>query len=149
MYQKSSLEQLKSASLGDVKVYKASAEARKVELEGLKVKGGKGWTAELQQELDDVVMFIVDVEEFIDEKEAAIRAEAKEETTKPAFVPAPGTEAMVHVKLVQGRRFNPNTGKEESVPFVQMFSFSEWQLFKQNHANIGYTILEELHNPYK
>ena len=55
---------------------------------------------------------------------------------------------MVHLSLVQGRRFNPLTGKEESKVFTQLFTFAEWQLFKKNYKNLGYTVMAALHDPY-
>ena len=55
---------------------------------------------------------------------------------------------MVHLSLVRGRRFNPLTGKEESKVFTQLFTFAEWQLFKKNYKNLGYTIMAALHDPY-
>lgn len=58
-----------------------------------------------------------------------------------------GTADMLHVKLVKGRRFNPNTGKEEAVPYVQMFSKSEYRVFEPAANRLGYTILEILHKP--
>lgn len=143
MLQKIELHQLLSLSLDQIKDYKAKAQARKTELEALKVKGGKAWTSELQEELDDAALFLVDVEEAIEEKIKAVNA-AKVDSYK---VPA-GTEKMVHLSLVRGRRYNPNTGKEISEPFVQVFTYSEWQLFKKNFARLGFVIVAALHDPY-
>lgn len=141
MSQKMDLQQLQSHSLEEVKAYKKEAQKRKAELEALKTKGGKAWTPELQEELDDVALFLVDVDDVIEEKAANI-------TTKPSYIPAPGTEKMVHLSLVRGRRFNPITGKEESKVFTQLFTFAEWQLFKKNYKNLGYTVMAALHDPY-
>lgn len=139
MSQKMDLQQLQSHSLEEVKAYKKEAQERKIELEALKTKGGKEWTPALQEELDDVALFLVDVDDVIEEKA----------TTKiPSYSPAPGTENMVHLSLVQGHRFNPHTGKEESKVFTQLFTFAEWQLFKKNYKNLGYTIIAALHDPY-
>ena len=74
--------------------------------------------------------------------------EAKPEN-KNGYIPKPGTEKLVHVKLVRGRRFDENTGKEISSPYIQMFTFGEYKNFKKNASLIGYTIVEELYNPYK
>lgn len=142
MYQKMDLQQLQSHSLEEVKAYKKQAVARKSELEALKAKGGKAWTSELQEELDDIALFLVDIDEVIEEKEMASKVE------KVSYTPKPGTEKMVHLSLVRGRRFNPNTGKEESKPFTQLFTFAEWQLFKNNFKGLGYTIMAALHDPY-
>lgn len=142
MYQKMDLQQLQGHSLEEVKAYKKQAVARKAELEALKAKGGKAWTDELQDELNDVALFLVDIDDVIEEKAA------KTKTEKSTYVPSPGTENMVHLLLVHGRRFNPLTGKEESAPFTQLFTFAEWQLFKENFKGLGYTIMEALHDPY-
>lgn len=141
MSQKMDLQQLQSHSLEEVKAYKKEAQKRKAELEALKTKGSKAWTPELQEELDDVALFLVDVDDVIEEKAASIN-------TKPSYIPAPGTEKMVHLSLVRGRRFNPITGKEESKVFTQLFTFAEWQLFKKNYKNLGYTVMAALHDPY-
>lgn len=141
MSQKMNLQQLQSHSLEEVKAYKKEAQKRKAELEALKAKSGKAWTPALQEELDDVALFLVDVDDVIEEKAAST-------TTKPSYNPAPGTEKMVHLSLIRGRRFNPLTGKEESKVFTQLFTFAEWQLFKKNYKNLGYTVMTALHDPY-
>lgn len=118
------------------------AENRKSELEAAKAKGGKAWTDNLQDELDEVVLFLVDVDDIIEEKSSA------SEESKNAYTPKPGTENMVHLSIVRGRRFNPMTGKEESPAYTQMFTFAEWQLFKKAYKGLGYTIMGVLHDPY-
>lgn len=143
MLQKLELQQLQALSLEDVKSYKKKAVERKAELEAAKAKGGKAWTSDLQEELDEVVLFLVDVDDVIEEKSSASKTQAKSD-----YTPKPGTEKMVHLSIVRGRRFNPLTGKEESAPFTQLFTFAEWQLFKKNFKGLGYTIMEVLHDPY-
>lgn len=141
MYQKMDLQQLQSHSLEEIKTYKNDAVARKAELEAVKAKGGKAWTTEMQEELDEIALFLVDVEEIIDQK-------MLEESATPSYVPEPGTEKMVHLSIIRGRRFNSMTGKEISKPFIQKFTFAEWQLFKKNFKGLGYTIMAALHDPY-
>lgn len=143
MLQKLELQQLQALSLEDVKSYKKKAIERKAELEAAKAKGGKAWTSDLQEELDEVVLFLVDVDDVIEEKSSASKTQAKS-----GYTPKPGTEKMVHLSLVRGRRFNPLTGKEESKVFTQLFTFAEWQLFKNNFKGLGYTIMAALHDPY-
>lgn len=146
MYQ--NLQQLKSHSLDEIKAYKEEALKTKAELEALKAKGGKNWTDSLQEDLDDAVLFLVDVEDVIAEKEKQVATGVESDAKKAAYTPKPGTEKMVHLSIVRGRRFNPMTGKEESMPFTQMFTFAEWQLFKKNFKNLGFTIMAVLHDPY-
>lgn len=143
MLQKLELQQLQALSLEDVKSYKKKAIECKAELEAAKAKGGKAWTSDLQEELDEVVLFLVDVDDIIEEKSSASKTQAK-----GGYTPKPGTEKMVHLSLVRGRRFNPLTGKEESKVFTQLFTFAEWQLFKNNFKGLGYTIMAALHDPY-
>ncbi len=141
MYQKIDLQQLQNHSLDELKAIKNKAVARKAELEAAKTKGGKGWTPDMQEEFDEVALFLVDLEEIIDQK-------MLEEPATPSYIPEPGTENMVHLSIVRGRRFNPMTGAEISKPFIQKFTFAEWQLFKNNFKGLGYTIMEALHDPY-
>lgn len=143
MLQKLEFQQLQALSLEDVKSYKKKAVECKAELEAAKAKGGKAWTSDLQEELDDVVLFLVDVDDVIEEKSLALKTQAKSD-----YTPEPGTEKMVHLSIVHGRRFNPMTGKEESPVYTQMFTFAEWQLFKKTYKGLGYTIMAALHDPY-
>lgn len=143
MLQKLEIQQLQALSLEDVKSYKKKAVERKAELEAAKAKGGKAWTSDLQEELDEVVLFLVDVDDVIEEKQNEATSTAENQ-----YVVKPGTEKMVHLSLVRGRRFNPLTGKEESKVFTQLFTFAEWQLFKNNFKGLGYTIMAALHDPY-
>lgn len=143
MLQKLELQQLQALSLEDIKSYKKKAVERKAELEATKTKGGKAWTSDLQEELDEVVLFLVDVDDIIEEKQKEATS-----TTKNEYVIKLGTEKMVHLSIVRGRRFNPMTGKEESPAFTQMFTFAEWQLFKKAYKGLGYTIMAVLHDPY-
>lgn len=143
MLQKLEIQQLQALSLEDVKSYKKKAVERKAELEAAKAKGGKAWTSDLQEELDEVVLFLVDIDDAIEEKQNEATSTAENQ-----YVVKPGTEKMVHLSLVRGRRFNPLTGKEESKVFTQLFTFAEWQLFKNNFKGLGYTIMAALHDPY-
>lgn len=144
MYQ--NLQQLKAHNLEEIKAYKESAIKTKAELEALKAKGGKAWTDKLQEELDEVVLFLVDVDEAIEEKLASEKS--KSEVKAATYTPQKGTEKMVHLSIVHGRRFNPMTGKEESIPYTQLFTFPEWQLFKKHFRSLGYSIMAVLHDPY-
>lgn len=126
-------------SPAEVRRHKEQALERKAQLEALKAQSGDAWTTELQDELDELAMFLVDVSEV-------------EEATKPKAnrynVPA-SERHLFHVQLVHGRRFNPRTGKEESYPYIQKFTRSEWNLFKENCTNLGYIIIAILHEPTK
>lgn len=150
MYQ--NLQQLKTLSYEELGVHKKNAGETKAELEALKAKGGKAWTQELQEKLNEVTLFLVDLEEALEEKEALQVEESEQKESyvpqKESYTPQKGTEKMVHLSIVQGRRFNPMSGKEESAPYIQMFTFPEWQLFKKHFVSLGYSIMSVLHDPY-
>ena len=133
-----------------MKVVKEQLEKRKATLEAAKAKGGEGWTAKLQEELDNLVLALVDVEEIYEEKVETTRTQPKNQAPaqEGKYVPAKGTEKSVHVKLIKARRYSSMTGEELSKPYVQIFTFGEWQLFKKNFKSLGYTITEALHDPY-
>lgn len=141
MLQKLKLQQLEKLSQSELEDYKTKIKAHKAGLESLKAKGGNDWNEKLQEELDETVLLLVDVDDIIEEKSSAQKTHD--------YVPKPGTENMVHLSIVRGRRFNPLTGKEESPTYTQMFTFAEWQLFKNAHKDLGYTIMAVLHDPYK
>ena len=94
---------------------------------------------------------MVDVDEVISEKKAkAELAKPEEEPEKePVYEVPKGAENVVHARICKGRRFNPNTGAEESKSYVQMFTIGEWNLFKQFHQMQGYHILDVLYNPFE
>ena len=143
MLQKLELQQLQALSLEDVKSYKKKAVERKAELEAAKAKGGKAWTSNLQEELDEVVLFLVDIDDIIEKKSSVSEVQVESN-----YTPEPGTEKMVHLYKCTIFRFNPMTGKEESPAYTQMFTFAEWQLFKKTYKDLGYTIMAALHDPY-
>lgn len=144
MYQKMEIQDLQKLGLKEVKAYRKRLEGRKTELAQLKAKGGDAWNHELQDELDGLVLDLVDVQNLLKKKTAS------EKQAAPAAPAAPKTEAdmLVRLKIVRGRRFNPATGQEESEPYVQTFTFAEWQLFKKNFRSLGYAIVEVLNDPY-
>lgn len=130
---------LRSYSFEQVDAYRKEAEHRKEELEAVKAETPKKWSEKSQEELDNIVLLLVDIDDIIEEK-------LKEQG--PVYSVPDGTEKMVHLLLVKGRRFNPHTGAEESKEYKQMFTYAEWQLFRQNFAALGYTIARVLHDPY-
>lgn len=142
MFQKLDNQQLQSLNYDGLVAYKAEAGDYKAKLEAAKAKGGKAWSDVMQEKLDDIVMHLVDVEEYIEAK-AEVTAEEPAKKTVP-----PGMENCVVLSIVKGRRFNPMTGAEESQPYTQAFTFSEWQLFKKHYAGLGYSILEVINDPY-
>ncbi len=83
------------------------------------------------------------------EPKPEVKAEPKPEVkAESAYKPKPGTEAMLHLRIVNGKKFDPNTGKALTKPYTQMFTYAEWQVFKQHFKAIGFSIEEVLHDPY-
>lgn len=115
----------------------------KEELMAAKKANSKTFSPEQQQRLNEVTEAIVDLEEQIE-----LAGEEPETSEKPVFEVPKGTEKMVHLMLAQGNRFDPKTGKEINFPNRQSFTYGEWQLFKKNFKQLGYTITEVLHDPY-
>ena len=77
-----------------------------------------------------------------------------EVTNKPfckiGYTPKPGTERLVHLKIVRkGNRYDSETGKEIVQPYVQTFTYGEYKNFEKNADLIGMKIEEVLYNPYK
>lgn len=102
------------------------------------------FTKKQQARLDEVAEKVIDLEEQI---ELADDEPKKPEAPK-GYTPKPGTEHLVHLKIVRGARFDENTGKELSTPYVQMFTYGEYINFKKSAPLLGYTIMEEVYNPY-
>lgn len=145
--------------LPDLKALRGKSNSSVASMEKAKAKDITKWTEEKQAELDAEKAYLSDIDDAIlatgSEKEAKkeeTQAPKKEEAKKEVkagtgYIPEKGTEDMIHLRMYRGRRFNPVNGKEESVPFVQMFTRSEWKAFKDIHQNMGYTIVKVLHDP--
>lgn len=126
----------------------------------------------MQEELNDVAMLLVDIDEAIAAKQKTAKSgstpveneEPKEgaavendevpatnlEDSKPAYVPAKGSENSVHLELSRTENlFDPKTGaKKEGSTYVQVFTYSEWQAFKNHFKGLGFHIMKVLHDPY-
>ena len=96
-----------------------------------------------EEESAKITVMLLDIEDAIEEK----MLEGESEDTPKGYVPAKGTEKMVHLKIVNGRRYSNATGKEISKPYKQMFTLSEWNVVKKHHRQIGFEIVEVLHDP--
>lgn len=140
MLQKMTLQELQNSTVDALKQAHAAAKAHQAGLQKLKSSKDKGWTEAMQEDLDTTVLYIVDIEDVLEEKTSS--------ASSSKYKPKAGTEKLVHLSIVKGRRFNPMTGKEESKPYTQLFTFAEWQLFKKNFKGLGYSIMKVLHDPY-
>ena len=111
------------------------------------------FTKKQQEQLDAIAEKVIDLEEQIelaeDEKSTEVQLGEKSTEAPSGYTPEPGTEHLVHLKIIRGHRYDENTGKELSTPYVQTFSYAEYQNFMKKASLIGYTVVEELYNPYK
>ena len=140
MLQKMTLQELQNSTVDALKQAHIAAKAHQAGLQKLKSSKDKRWTEAMQEDLDATALYIVDIEDVLEEKTSS--------TSNGEYEPKAGTEKLVHLSIVRGRRFNPMTGKEESKPYTQLFTFAEWQLFKKAYKGLGYTIMAVLHDPY-
>lgn len=101
-----------------------------------------------QSRLEEVTEGIVDLEEQIENAPVEVTKEVVKKTAAK-YIPPKGTERMVHLSIVRGQRFDGDTGKELTKPYVQMFTYGEYKNFKKQAALIGYKVVEVLYNPYK
>lgn len=141
MLQKMTLQELQNSTVDALKQAHIAAKAHQASLQKLKSSKDKEWTEAMQEDLDATVLYIVDIEDVLEEKTSS--------ATSGEYKPKAGTEKLIHLSIVKGRRFNPMTGKEESKPYTQLFTFAEWQLFKKNFKSLGYSIMKVLYDPYE
>lgn len=112
----------------------------------------KAFTKEQQARLNEVTEAVVDLEEQIElapEDETPKAPKTPKATEAKKYEVAKGTEKLVQVKISMGNRFDPKTGKEINKAVPQSFNFGEWELFKKNHKQLGYTIVEVMNDPFK
>lgn len=140
MLQKMTLQELRNSTVDALKQAHLAAKAHQAGLQKLKSSKDKSWTEAMQEDLDATALYVVDIEDVLEEKTSS--------TSNGEYEPKAGTEKLVHLSIVKGRRFNPMTGKEESKPCTQLFTFAEWQLFKKNFKGLGYSIMKVLYDPY-
>lgn len=141
MLQKMTLQELQNSTVDALKQAHIAAKAHQAGLQKLKSSKDKRWTEAMQEDLDATALYIVDIEDVLEEKTSS--------TSDGEYEPKAGTEKLVHLSIVKGRRFNPMTGKEESKPYTQLFTFAEWQLFKNKFKGLGYSIIKVLYDPYE
>lgn len=112
-------------------------------------RDGLDFTEEQQARLVEVTGRVADLTEQIgkmpDEKPKTEKP--KTEKPKDGYTPERGTEGLIHLSISKGRRFDENTGKELTKPYVQMMSYGEYQNFKKSAEQLGYTYVV-LHNPF-
>ena len=132
--------QQNQASQGLTKL--SDATARYDQLMAEKAKNPDGFTQEKYDELEDLAL-------TIERLKAETPGNSSEEKTKEAEYEAPaGTEKSVHLVISYGKGFNANTGEPIAKPYVAIFSYGEWVIFKNNFKRLGYTIHKVLYDPY-
>lgn len=113
---------------------------------------GDAWTPEQQKDLDGLndalaLLGYTDESEQTDpeEKPTPKRGEKKPAKT---FKPSERDKRKVFLEIRRGSKFDPNTGKPLSKPYVQAFNYGEWVNFAKNYDKLGFTVLEVLYDPY-
>lgn len=117
-----------------------------------KEESGENWTPEQQKDLDglnEALRLLGEDPEAQPEAQFEKKkpTEAKKKPAK-SFVPSERDKRKVFLKIRKGTKFDPNTGKPIGVPYVQAFTYGEWNNFKANYQKLGYTVLEVLYDPY-
>ena len=118
-----------SPKIKDLLSKKDELEAKKA---SLLAKGDTSLSEGDKKELSDISLSLAACEEEIEEFKKIVSEGA----------------SVLSLLIVQGRRFNPMTGNEESKPYVQTFKYNEWQVFKENYKNLGFTIVDVLKDPF-
>lgn len=114
---------------------------RQEELQQLQLSNPDAFTVEQKTEFDN------NAEEL---KKAEARLAVVEEALKQNVfsTPADKSDEAVVVMVAFGDRFSKRTGKEVNPPQKRYFSFGEWQVFKQNHKLLGYSITAVINDPF-
>lgn len=97
------------------------------------------FTAEQEEELLNIVKEVAEID-------AKIKMAENMETNTTQI--KPGTEKLVQLKVAFGNRFSARTGKEINKPQLVVFSYGEWQLFKESFKRLGYQITSVINDPY-
>lgn len=111
-----------------------------------KVDSGDSWTPEQQKDLDGITEALT-LLGYADGGEQPTLSKGKKKPAK-GFVPSERDKRKVFLKIRKGTKFDPNTGEPIGVPYVQAFTYGEWNNFKANYQKLGYTVLEVLYDPY-
>lgn len=115
---------------------------------------------ELHAQLEDLDIYIATLTELTERKGVKIEPEEseseKEETTvnDGVYKPEAGLEDYIHVELVRGQRFDPNTGKPIGVAHKQCYTYKQFLQLQRNAKLLGYTykvlyVPEELRSKVK
>ena len=125
-----------------------------------KEESGENWTPEQQKDLDglnEALRLLGEDPEPQPQPEPQPEPQPQPEKKKPTeaekkpakgFVPSERDKRKVFLRIRKGTKFDPNTGKPIGVPYVQAFTYGEWNNFKANYQKLGYTVLEVLYDPY-
>jgi hypothetical protein len=104
-----------------------------------KEEQGENWTPEQQKDLDGLNEALTLL---------GYTEEGEQPTPNKGFAPPERDKRKIFLKIRKGTKFDPNTGKPIGVPYVQAFTYGEWNNFKNNYSKLGYTVLEVLYDPY-
>lgn len=120
---------------------------RKLQLEGY--KKARVLKSEEQDELDEAVLKIFDIQESIENIEAAEKEQQLKqeqinlENKVQAYNIKPNEAHLYHLEITGSIRFDQKTGKEISKKFVQTYTIPEFKQVQRFSESLGfaYTIL--------
>lgn len=101
---------------------------------------------ELHAQLEDLDIYIATLTELVERKGVKAEPESEEPESEEeatvndsAYKPEAGLEGYIHVELVRGQRFDPNTGKPIGVAHKQCYTYKQFLQLKRNAKLLGYT----------
>jgi hypothetical protein len=149
MLKKMDLQDLKTLSKEELTEEVSRVKTRKEALENLKSKSSKSWNQGLQDELTEIDDYVIQLETLLQEDSAVVTdTDTDTEEVSGQEEQEEYNDKLIRLRIVKGRRFNPNTGEEESFPYKQTFTYSEWRLFKTNFSRLGFSIVDVISDPY-
>lgn len=114
---------------------------RQEELQQLQLSNPDAFTVEQKMEFDNNAEELKKTEARLAIVEEALKQNASN-------VSADNKSGKVVVMVAFGDRFSKRTGKEVNPPQKRYFSFGEWQVFKQNHKLLGYSVTSVINDPF-
>lgn len=99
-------------------------------------------SVDAHNKLEDLDIYIATISDLMSKTFEAAKKE-KPQREQPtvsdgAYVPEPGLEGYIHLELVRGQRFDPETGKQIGVVRKQCYTYKQFLQLKRNAALLGY-----------
>lgn len=102
---------------------------------------------ELHAQLEDLDIYIATLTELAERRGVKTEPESEESESEEeeatvndgVYKPEAGLEDYIHVELVRGQRFDPNTGKPIGVAHKQCYTYKQFLQLQRNAKLLGYT----------